>query len=325
MRKEKLNELVSDIKANDTTHSLTAREFINALGCEKRSSGNVWHINQYLSDNQLEVEPNYTDVWIDSTITLRHKKRATTKVPKDPIKKIMILEAANRQPITINNDAKIQEAVTIMMLKNYSQLPVVTGPRSLVGFISWETIGVALTNGEKSDCVKDYVNKNIKVVRPDMPLLEAIKSVYKHDFVVVIQSDNTISGIVTTADISSQYLTFTEPFFLLEQIENHIRQILDKKFLLEDLVSFCASDSHRTIERIDDLTFGEYIRLMENEKNWQKLKISIDRTIFLKELDKVREIRNDIMHFDPEGITDLQRKDLKNMAMLLNSLDKFSK
>lgn len=138
-------------------------------------------------------------------------------------------------------------------------------------------------------------------------------------------SDNTISGIVTIADISLQFINVTEPFLLLEQIENHIRQILDGKFLLEELRDICkVNDSECDIEFIDDLNFGDYIRIIENPKNWDRLKLSIERTHFIKHLDKVREIRNDIMHFDPEGITDRQREYLTKMSNFLMELRKFT-
>ena len=324
MTKEKLDQLVEEIKQNDSeVRSITARELINALGCERRTSNNQWYVDKYLSDNLLEVEPYYMDVWIDATITIKHKKKATTKLGKDPIKRLAILEAANREPTTVNNDTTLQEATTIMMLNNFSQLPVLSGPRSLVGYISWETIGVALQNGITSGMVKDYISKEVKVLGPETPLLKAIRSVYKNDFVVVQKQDKTIAGIITTADISSQFLTITEPFLLLEQIENHIRQILDKKFLLEDLVKLCSYDVSRSINCIDDLNFGDYLRLMQDEKNWKKLKISIDKTIFLKRLEKIKEIRNDVMHFDPEGITESQYEELKNMSTFLYDLSKY--
>lgn len=61
-------------------------------------------------------------------------------------------------------------------------------------------------------------------------LLDAIKIIYQHDFAVVVQEDKTLCGIITTADISSQFLSITEPFILLEEIENQIRILFDDLF-----------------------------------------------------------------------------------------------
>ena len=156
----------------------------------------------------------------------------------------------------------------------------------------------------------------------DTPLLEAIKTVIKEEIVLVQKKDKSLSGIVTITDISSQFFTLTEPFLLLEKIENLIRLLLDGKFLLEDLKSICSE--YEKAEFIDDLTFGQYIRLIENETNFQKLNLNIERVPFIKQLDKIRIIRNDIMHFDPEGITTEQRDDLNNMANFLTELIKYN-
>ena len=72
------------------------------------------------------------------------------------------------------------------------------------------------------------------------------------------------------------------------------------------------------------LTFGQYIRLIENEEGWNKLGLKIERKLFIKQLDEIRKTRNDVMHFDTDGITDKQRNDLVNMANLLTSLVKLT-
>jgi uncharacterized Fe-S cluster-containing radical SAM superfamily enzyme len=43
------------------------------------------------------------------------------------------------------------------------------------------------------------------------------------------------------------------------------------------------------------------VRLLEEPSRWEKLKVRVDRKEFISQLDKVREVRNDVMHFDPQG------------------------
>lgn len=45
------------------------------------------------------------------------------------------------------------------------------------------------------------------------------------------------------------------------------------------------------------------------------------RTELVKKFDDIRNIRNDVMHFDPEGIDETSRKKLKSMANFLNKLE----
>lgn len=100
--------------------------------------------------------------------------------------------------------------------------------------------------------------------------------------------------------------------------------LLDEKFLVDDIKAFYAAEElENEIEYIDDMTFEQYIRLIEKPDNWQKLNLRIERAPFIKQLDNIREIRNDIMHFDPEGITSDQKTAHVNMAKFLTEIIKY--
>lgn len=315
-----LEALAKEIKETGLSKMITPRMLVAAVGYEKRSPGACYLIDRFLEENDLEVEPHYLDVWPDNNIELRPKPKAKKRRREDPIKRIGLLKAANTKPATVDNSDSLDKAITLMMMNNYSQLPVMGGARKIVGYISWETIGEARSKGIDTNEVKDYKRDSIRVFRRDIPLMLAIREIYKNDFIVVIENDGTPCGIVTTADVSSQFLTWTEPFVMLEQIENQVRHLLDEKILLEDLKKVCQEEG-REVKAIDDLTFGEYQRLFENPKHWERIGLkSVDRTLFVKMFDDVRNIRNDVMHFDPEGIDETSREKLKSMANFLNKL-----
>lgn len=325
MPKKEFLEIVKEIKEKDKEFEITPRELLHYFSFEKRTKGNRSKINKFLDSNQLETEPEYTDVWVDGAIVLKHKKKAKSKKESDPIQRIKILGSANNEPLMIKRDSTLKEAVTLMMMHNFSQLPVISSPRNVVGVVTWESIGYAMTSGCHSADLSGYIRNDVTVVDYETPLLEAIRTIIEKEFVIVQKQDKTICGIVTLADISSQFLIMTEPFLLLEQIENHIRQILDGKFLVTELKAFFKNgDSKKDIEHIDDLNFGDYIRIIEKPDHWEKLKLPIERAHFIKQLDKIREIRNDIMHFDPEGITKEQKEDLLKMSKFLMELKKRS-
>ena len=46
----------------------------------------------------------------------------------------------------------------------------------------------------------------------------------------------------------------------------------------------------------------------------------MDRKEFVKQLDWVREKRNDVMHFDPEGLEPDDTKKLENLALFFRNL-----
>jgi predicted transcriptional regulator len=322
--RDDFKEIIKEIQENSKEFKISTREFLGFFHCEKRTKGNKGRIDSFLNKHNLETDPNYINVWIDGQLTLKHKAKAKSKSNADPIQRISILPSANKPPVTIPRDAKLSDAITLMMMHNYSQLPVMSNPRSVAGFITWETIGYGITNGSNTSEVKDILDLNVSILELDTPLLEAIKTVIEKEFVLVQRKDKTLSGIVTIADISSQFLVLTEPFLLLEQIENLIRLLLDQKFLVEDIKSFCLQEAlENSVDYIDDLTFGQYIRLIESPANWSKLNLKIERIPFIKQLDLIREIRNDIMHFDPEGITLEQKQALINMAKFLTEIIKY--
>ncbi|WP_029219307.1 hypothetical protein, partial [Xanthomonas cassavae] len=134
-------------------------------------------------------------------------------------------------------------------------------------------------------------------------LRDGANQVTKHDYVLVQKNDRKIGGLVTASDFSSQFRMMSEPFLLVGEIENGIRHLMHGRFSATELQAARADgDASRTIERPSDLTFGEYVRLLQNENNWNKLSIKIDRHEFVKQLDRIRIIRNDVMHFDPDGL-----------------------
>ena len=80
------------------------------------------------------------------------------------------------------------------------------------------------------------------------------------------------------------------------------------------------ADAPREIERVSDLTFGDYVRLLQKPERWAKLGLSIDGSVFVEQLEKVRAIRNDVMHFDPDGIPPDDMEALRDFARFLQRL-----
>ena len=181
-----LEEKIKEIKATEKEFVITPRYLISAFNFEKRTSGNRSIINKYLDENQLETDPDYTNAWIDSEIILRHKKKAKSKRTADPIQRIKMIPAANREPVSVKKESFLTEATTLMRMHSYSQLPVLSGQKTIYGYISWETIGNGIANGIKSDKVLLYTSTDIHILNYETPLLEAIKIVIAKEFAVGI-------------------------------------------------------------------------------------------------------------------------------------------
>jgi hypothetical protein len=72
-----------------------------------------------------------------------------------------------------------------------------------------------------------------------------------------------------------------------------------------------------SVQSVADLTLGEYLQLLADPQSWKQLQLSLDRTIFIHRLDTIRVIRNDVMHFDPDPISDEELATLRRFTVFL--------
>lgn len=334
---EDLKQLAERVHGG-ATEAHTVRDVLRWYGYERRGSFIVWAIKKHLGDLKLRVTPDFEGAYIDGKLSfLMAPDEAPTSAspqfqdeepqailitsnPEDPTQRIGRLPSANARPLTVSPSATISEAVTLMLLYDYSQLPVMQGERTLKGVVSWQSIGKKLALGHPCASVQDCLDDAV-VMESSVSLFSAISSIVERGFVLVRDMQNTISGIVTTTDLSLQFRQLAEPFLLLGEIEKHLRRLGDGKFSATEIVQVRdPSDGTRSISDLSDLTFGEHIRLLENPSRWAALRLNIDRSTFVRHLDEVREIRNGVMHFDPDGTAPTELEKLRQFVRLLEAL-----
>jgi hypothetical protein len=100
--------------------------------------------------------------------------------------------------------------------------------------------------------------------------------------------------------------------------------MLLNKYTLRDLQAACnPSEKERTIKKVSDLTLGEYIRLIENPDMWERLSLNVDRGVFIERLEDIRQIRNDVMHFNADKIAEKDVNKLREFVRLLQNLARY--
>jgi len=240
----------------------------------------------------------------------------------DPTYRIGSLQSANIPPTSVTPDSTVQEAATKMKYHDFSQLPVMTSERELKGLITWESVSARLMAGGSCEVVRDCMRKNPPVVDFSAPLFGAIDTILQHGCVIVRDHTRLIRGIVTTADLGKQFVDQTEPFLLLGEIENHIRSIIANRFTRKELqAARDPADSERIVTSVFEMSFGEYVRLIQAQDRWEKLELrGEDRATFVNMLNEVREVRNEVMHFAPEKLADSKLEKLQKFARLLQRL-----
>lgn len=208
---------------------------------------------------------------------------------------IGMLEAANRpdEILTIKRDKTVEEATTLMMTHRHSQLPVTQDMRRIDGTISWRSMGRARARGYACEHVRGCLEP-VRILEQDAPFFEAVDAITEQEVVLVRGKDRTVTGIVTTSDLSREYHQKAAPFLLLEEVEDRIRILISRNLSVAEIRKAKKSgDDTREVEDAGDLTFGQYVRLLEDRENWRKLRLGIDRKLFVGLLNDVREVRND--------------------------------
>lgn len=301
-----LREVADRIHETGEPHRETVRTLLSWFDQQRRGRWVVARIRRGLREAELITVPDFDTAYIGSYVEFRSARVARAggeEGDRDPVVRIRMLAAANRPPVAVARDQPIAEAVTRMLLNDYSQLPVMPNERDVHGMISWRSLGRARALNRDCELVQDCIELHTEV-RADEPLLSAIDAIVRHEVVLVRGAERRITGIVTTTDLSLQFHEMAEPFLLVGEIENHLRLLIDGKFTAEQLRSARdPTDNTRTVESVDDLSFGEYVWLLQNPEHWTRLDISLDGGPIMERLERVRQIRNDVMHFSPDGVS----------------------
>lgn len=343
----RLAQIADDLKERAEAPTVTTREFLSWFGAKRRGFLVVAGIRDELREVGLRTEPDFQSSFIDAPLSFRAEDFDRTSEHGDvgdsedsnagaevlsanstpfdaPSYRVSRLEAANKSLVSVKPDATLREAMTQMMLNDFSQLPVMSNDRDVKGIVSWTSIGARLAVGPwREDSVELPVREFMEThheIGLNSSLFSAIDVIVQHQYVLVRGSDQRITGIVTATDLSLQFRQLTEPFLLLGEVENHLRKLLVARFNKTELEAACL-DKSRSVGGVADLTFGEYQRLLEAPENWKKLSIALDRVTFCQKLDKVREIRNDVMHFDPDGVAPEDLRELREFAQFMRLLD----
>lgn len=342
---DRLAEVAATLKAGGDART-TPRQLLGWFDAQRRGYWIVDRIRVALKQAGLETDPDFESAYIDSPISIvlverpsrqsspetsaSDKDHETSPPPAeftrfaaaDPTYRISKLEAANKEVVSIKPNAALDEAVTLMISNNYSQLPVMPNNRDVKGVISWSSIGqrLALTTAPETRQAQDFMEPH-REIPDDESIFTAISIISKHDYVLVRTKDRRITGVVTASDLNLQFQQLAEPFLLLGEIENSIRRAIESMFTLGDLrASRDPNDNGRVVGSVADLTFGEYIRLLSSDERWAKLGWRIDRKTFIAKLDRIRMIRNDVMHFDPDGIPETDLRALRDFAAFLQRI-----
>ena len=314
--------------------AISIRELIRYWDARRRGSWVIERIQAALDEHGLASVPSFENGWIDNTIVLVPLQRMLTQgngtqtadvkvedigpasqVLSNTGQRFADLPSAAAGIVTVARDDSVCKAQSLMIQNDYSQLPVVNG-RDLVGAISWESISRARMHKPEATLRDAIVPAT--VVSLDDEVLVHVADIIRRGFVFVRQRDRTLNGIVTTTDLSAAFQNLAGPFLLVGDVERRLRRIINATFPLAELQAVHSlDDSGRTIESVENMTAGEYIRLLDHPDRWARVGWDVERQVFVKSLHAYRELRNEVMHFSPDPLEESKVALVRNLLAWL--------
>lgn len=301
-------------KRADECHpeEVSVRELLSLWGAKGRGD-QISRIEADLANHGLVTSPSFRKVTLDATVRLvvaAGDVEENMARPVGPSSPIVSDEDTADSPVglTVGNlpsalgglksvapNASFDEAVTKMLLNDFSQLAVLNGPRNLRGAITWQSIAHA-RHADTHAKLSDAIMPDAVAVSYDKELIDVLPDLQRAGFVFVRDQEGVIAGIVTTTDVVQAYGEMAMPFFQIGELDRSLRRIIARNFDLDAVAALC----NRRIRSFDDLSIGEYQRVLDDSGVWTKLGWPLYRPAFIERLNEIRRIRNDVMHFNPD-------------------------
>ena len=113
-----------------------------------------------------------------------------------------IREIMTQQVISVRDDAKIRDAVDIIINKKIGGIPIVDDQGVLVGIVTERDVMRILSSENSGRLVKDVMKANLRVTTPESTIGMATREMLAHKFRrLPVVSGDVLFGIITSTDI----------------------------------------------------------------------------------------------------------------------------
>ncbi|SMP64247.1 CBS domain-containing protein [Neorhodopirellula lusitana] len=348
-----LTEIADDVLNHNKKRRAKVRTLLGWFGYSRRRTQVVHEISQALESVALKTQPNFQDEFFDNQVYFvpidsvddgnpdhiaepedqstgtpaeieeyeppeEIREPVTLSIIENPTFRVSHFASARKAVVSVLPDDSISQVTTVMLMKDFDQIPVMRTTREVKGVVSWKSIAQANASGKPIELATHCMTQP-QIIEQSDSMFEAVDRVLKYGCVLVRNQKREISGIITAHDVAKSFHELAKPYLLVGEIERLLRNLIANHFTQEDIRSV-KKDDDREINDVTDLTFGQYRRLLENPANWDRLSINVERNIFVARLEEIRIARNEVMHFDPEGLLPEQKRQLWEFANFLHNI-----
>lgn len=326
---------------------VTVREFIRLWGYEDRDRATSAQIDADLANHGLTTVPDFRAVSLDRTVRLDvpQEREETDVRPGAPLADTPAGAPLPTAPATVGDaseedgadigltlgnllsdddslvfvspDATFEEAITAMQLNDFSQLAVLANPYELHGAVSWESIAAAKHLNPDAG-FSDAIDRGAqaRVFDYDTRLLDVLNPLQQDGFIFIRNYERKIAGIITAADVVHKYDETATPFFLIGEIDQELRKLIQNAFDEQTVGQVCKA-SGQTFKAFDNMTIGQYQTVLRDPDCWAQLGWPLDRDLFIERLDQLRKVRNNVMHFNPDPVRPSEVTKLRNFLKVI--------
>jgi CBS domain-containing protein len=161
----------------------------------------------------------------------------------------------------------VQQAINLMHQHSYNQLPVVDkdGKTSLEQVVTFDSILQAVRSfNTKAELmhVRD-VARSVRTYPKDADLLATLDDIQRENFALIVDDNNVLTGIVTTADTTVFFREYAQDLMLIEGIESRMKEAISALYAGND------AGLESAIAAVTD-------RAADNSVNWDHLHIAVE-------------------------------------------------
>ena len=298
--------------------TMTIRELLNYWGFRRRTARIVEEVTDDLAELGLLAVPSIAEGWIDGQVEIvptpgqsdeASESSAAQSAAVDAAEasaeavmggsisySVSTMDTARCEVMKVGLEDPLTVTATKMALRDFSQVAVVDSHGRLIGAATWESIALALMSGQPT-AVRD-VMRSAPSASPEDELLRQAEVIFQQGFVFVRDAGGVVQGIITSSDLSRRFGDDHRPIVLLDEIERRLSNRILNRCSVEEMKAAGVAI------RNQGATFGNYVTALDKKPLWDKLEWrGLGQTEFHAQMDRVRQIRNQLMHFSPDPIT----------------------
>lgn len=177
--------------------------------------------------------------------------------------------------------------------------------REPLGIVTWDAYGRFFKQNAREPSIAEILTRDISQVHYSDDIVSSLLRVEKKGVLVVVSSDNCVTGLLTRRDIMCELADGLMPYFITGLIEEFLRMRIKSASI--DLARLREVAVDPRLESEDDLEFKGYENIFGNPALFAKMEMNGTAGEMQKLLELIREHRNDLMHFNQDEDRDYTR------------------